>query len=96
LDHERIDSKVSIEVTLLPRMTCKMNFAMSIVSIIYQINYTHHCANGMLLRRSTFLHRVVDDKVQEEIVAPQNTTDFAAALEMDKELLIHKLGEIKD
>jgi len=88
--HERVDSKVSIEVTLLPRMTYEIHEILhNNLSIC-----THHCANGMLMRRSAFLHRVVDDKIQEKIITAQDTADFAPTLEMDEKLLIHKLGEI--
>ena len=45
----------------------------------------------MLLGGSGLLDRVFDDEVEEEVVAAQGATDFAAALKVDEELLVHEL-----
>ena len=52
---------------------------------------TYNRSNRVLLGRSSFLDCVVNDQVQEDIVAPQGAADFAAALEMDEQLFVHEL-----
>ena len=47
----------------------------------------------MLLGGSGLLDRVFDDEVEEEVVAAQGATDFAAALKVDEELLVHELWD---
>ena len=49
----------------------------------------------MLLGGSCLLDRVFDDEVEEEVVAAQGATDFAAALKVDEELLVHELNAVR-
>lgn len=48
----------------------------------------------MLLSRGSLLDRIVKDEVQEDIIAAQDTADFATTLKMDKQLLVHELLEL--
>jgi hypothetical protein len=54
---------------------------------------THSGANGVLLCGNSLLDGVLDDKVEEEVIAAQGAGDFAATLEMDEKLLVHELGD---
>jgi hypothetical protein len=52
---------------------------------------THNGTERMLLRGCALLDRVVDDEVEEEVVAAERAANFASALEMDEHLLVHEL-----
>lgn len=55
---------------------------------------THDGADGVLLCGGGLLERVVDDEVEEKIVAAQGAADLAAALEVDEEPLVHELQRL--
>ena len=82
-------SRVSIEVTLFPRITCKEQ--QSEASIDEKRDRTYNGPNGVLLSRGGLLDGVVNDKVQEDIISAQGSADFASTLKMDEQLLVHEL-----
>lgn len=82
-------SRVSIEVTLFPRITCKEH--QSEGSIDEKRDLTYNRPNGVLLSRGGLLDGVVNDKVQEDIISAQGSADFASTLEMDEQLFVHEL-----
>ena len=45
----------------------------------------------MLLCWSRLLYGVFDHKVEKKVIAAESTADFAAALQMDEQFLVHKL-----
>ena len=51
-------------------------------------------AYGVLLSWSRLFEGIIGDKVQEKIVASQDAADLATALEMNEQLLVHKLRSI--
>ena len=55
---------------------------------------TYDRPNRVLLSRSSLFNRVVNDQVKENVITSQGAADFAAALEMDKQLFIHELHAV--
>lgn len=51
-------------------------------------------AYGVLLSGGCLFEGIVDYKVQEEVIASQDAADFATTLEMNEQLLVHKLRSI--
>lgn len=87
----RIASRVSIDVTLLPRMTCLHAVMLTIDESARRKRCTHNCPDGVLLCRSRLLRRVIKHEVEEEVVSAQYSAHFAAALEIYEQFLVHKL-----
>ena len=88
----RIDSSVSIDVTLLPRMTCKGEWdSIHIHDAGRLAQDTHHGADWVLLGGGRLLQRVVKDEVQKQVISTQYTADLAAALEVNEQFLVHEL-----
>ena len=85
-------SKVSIEVTLFPRITCKEH--QSEAGVDERSNQTYDGPNGVLLCRGGLLDGVVNDKVQEDIISAQGSADFASTLKMDEQLFVHELPRL--
>ncbi len=54
-------------------------------------NRTYHGTDRVLLCRIRLLQRVVNDKVEEQVVSAQRPANFTTPLEMDEELLVHEL-----
>ena len=52
---------------------------------------TYNCANGVFLCGGRLLECLVDDQVQEEIIAAQYAADLATALKVDEQFLVHEL-----
>ena len=48
----------------------------------------------MFLCWRRLLDRIIDNEVQEKIIATQCATDFAAPLQMDEQFLVHELNTI--
>lgn len=53
--------------------------------------YTHDHAEPDLVATILFLHSLIQDDVQENIVSTENTNDLAAAVELDKQALVEVL-----
>lgn len=88
----RIASKVSIDVTLLPRMTCVNGQYGELQTRGLGAKATHDSANWVLLGGRCLLQRVVEDEVQKQVITAQHSADLAASLKMDEQLLVHELG----
>ena len=56
---------------------------------------TYHHAELDLLSAVLFLDGLVQDDVQEDVVAAQNADDLATAIELDKESLVKVLQQIR-
>lgn len=52
---------------------------------------TNHGSDGVPLSRSRLLLRVVKHKVQEQVITAQRSANFATALQMYEQSLVHKL-----
>lgn len=88
----RIASSVSIEVTLLPRMTCKGEQGSIHMHDVGRLaRDTHHGADWVLLGGGRLLQRVVKDEVQKQVISTQCAADLAAALEVNEQFLVHEL-----
>lgn len=48
----------------------------------------------MLLCWRRLLDRIIDNEVQEKIIATQCATDFAAPLQMNEQFLVHELFKL--
>lgn len=81
-----------MEVTLLPRITCSEAQSVGVKYAKRKAFETDHSSNGVSLSRSRFLLRVVEHKIQKQIVTAQSSTDFATALQMHEQSLVHKLS----
>lgn len=77
-DYRRLSS-VSMDVTLLPRITWENQQKSEMITTAKE-RRAYDGSNGMFLCGSCLLNRVVDDEVEEEIVAAEGATDLAAAL----------------
>ena len=55
---------------------------------------TYNSANWVLLCGSCLLQRVVKNEVQKQVISTQCPADLAAALKMDKQLLVHELDRM--
>ena len=79
-----------MDVTLLPRITCEnvqlwaKNEAES--------SGTDHSSNGVSLGRSRLLLRIIQHKVQEQIITTQCSADFATALQVHEQPFVHELS----
>jgi hypothetical protein len=52
---------------------------------------TYNGAYRVLLSWGGLLQSVVDDKVEKDVIASEDATDFPPRLEVDEELLVHEL-----
>jgi hypothetical protein len=87
----RVDSSVSIDVTLFPRMTWRTK---DVNIVRYEkVMLTYDGANRMLLRGCRLFQSVINNEVQEKVITPQDAADFAATLQIDEELFVHKLNK---
>ena len=85
----RIDSRVSIDVTLLPRMTC--NDLVKNATMRYEHRDAYNCANRMFLSWCCLFDGIIDNQVQEKVISPQDTADLAATLQVNEQFFVHEL-----
>lgn len=52
---------------------------------------TYDSSYRMSLRRNCLLQGIIDDEIQEKIVASQRSADFTTTLEMDEQPFVHEL-----
>jgi hypothetical protein len=59
--------------------------------IPHKAGNTNDGAKGVLLCWCALLQRIVNDKVEEQIVSSQSAADFPTTLKVNEQLLVHKL-----
>lgn len=52
---------------------------------------THDVPDGLLLCRRSLFHRIIKDEIKENIEPTKSTADFAAALNIYEQFLVHEL-----
>lgn len=53
---------------------------------------THDIPDGLLLCRSRLFHCIIKDEIKENIEPTESTADFAAALNVYEQFLVHELS----
>jgi len=46
----------------------------------------------MFLSRNCLFDRIVDDEVEEKVIASKSSTNFSATLKVNEELFVHELS----
>jgi len=76
---------ISIDVTLLPRITCQGSVKMQRPD-----KYTYYRAHVCFISP----YGIIEYQIQEKVVPSESTTDIATTLQVNEQPLVHELQKI--